>query len=1387
MSIILENYFSEYTSRWFKNSIGKPTQVQEEAWPAIASGKDTLVVAPTGTGKTLSSFLVFIDQLKREAREGTLKQELQVIYVSPLKSLAADIRENLRKPMEGIYREEGKDCHGRRDAPYDVQVAIRTGDTTTKERRHMIKTPPHILITTPESLYLLLTSKSGKQMLGTAKAIIIDELHALIDNKRGAHLMLSIARLDQLCKRPLQRIGLSATIQPLDLAADYLSPLGVTLVAPPMEKAIELAITSPFAEHRVVMKDTIWQELASTVYDHCKGTRSVIAFVDGRMYSEKLAYYVNQIAGEGFARTHHGSLSKEQRHEVEEELRNGNLHLLCATSSMELGIDVGEIDRVFQIGCPRTVASTLQRLGRAGHKPGETSVMHIFPRTPSEGLYCGLTAEVVREGEIENSSPPRLCFDVLAQHLVSMATGDGYKVDEVMEILPRAYPFREVTKKDVTDILCMLAGDYEHEQELPVRPRILYDRIHGCVEGDGYSRMLAVSAAGTIPDKGMYTAKTENGIIIGELDEEFVYEARVGNRFMLGTFAWQIINIQKDAVIVRQSSTSGAQMPFWKGDIRGRKLQTGVAFGKLLRNIQEAVDSGEEEILTDHLKALGLDTKAAGGAKDFLLRQIKITGELPNDKTILVEHFRDDTCNHQVMIHSVFGRQINAPLALLLQQEASRKMNTNISYVEDDDGILLFPFNECEIPYGLLEGMSPLTAKSILKALLLTTPLFNITFRYNAAHALMMGTRKHGRQPLWVQRLRSAQMLDSLVHYPEHPLIRETARECLEELWDLPGLILLLQGIQSGEITIREFNTELPSPMSLPLRRSTEAEMMYNYSPMPGGVYRVSEQALQQALLEGQAISPDYELLHQASLRKKLPKDSRQLHSLLMIEGDLIAGELPISIEWLEELVDKELAYYIEPGLWIAAEQVGEYEDAFLSGNMGSRFPIVRRLLRYRGGHTKQQIMERYLWAEEEVTFILETLCDESVVTQKDDYYYHSKIYQMAQQETVRSRRLENQTLPGEQYAAVLLRRIRQQGPTKDQLLSTLQKLCNKPFPAELWETIILPGRVKGYREESLDQILLQGQYFWQFTNKGELMFCNIDEMDWEADYLVQDETLELSDSERVIWEALKKRGASFMKNLSNVLETPLLHMTLLDMAGKGLVHADSFVPVRQWNNRNKIEKGNTRQIVHARVLALTAGRWELTRPIRVRSVEEQIEFLFEQKIIICRETVEGITWQEALAVLRVWEYTGKVRRGYFIEGLSGIQFIKETEFAAILLAFQKEDCEIHWISAIDPAQPWGKCLAHQENRNFLNVPGTVVALRGGIPVAVFEQRGKILRVFEHTNLEDTLRIFIEFYQKKQLYQTVKRIVIKKYPREAEEALKVAGFSKEIQDYVFYR
>ena len=1388
--------FSEPTAGWFAETFGKATKVQEEAWPAIAAGKPVLVSAPTGTGKTLSAFLVFIDRLSTLAREGRLEEKLYLIYVSPLKSLAGDIRENLRRPLDGIGREEGQQ---------EITVGIRTGDTPQKERQRMVKHPPHILIITPESLYLMLTSRSGQSVVKTAEAVIIDELHALIDTKRGAHLMLSVARLDRLCGRNLQRIGLSATIEPLELSAEYLSPEPAVICAPAMEKKvfIEVVGTTPANGRR---KDPVWEELGMAVYQKCLDCKSVIAFSEGRRYAEKLAYYVNLLGGDGFARVHHGSLSKEQRAEVEQELREGRLRLLCATSSMELGIDVGDIDQVLQIGCPRTVSSTMQRLGRAGHNPGSVSVMYMYPRTAPESVYCGMTAETARLGGVEHTKPPRMCLDVLAQHLVSMAAGDGYRVDEVMDILSRAYSFRDVTREDVKSVLRMLAGDYEHGREIPVRPRVLYDRIHERVNGDAYSRMLAVAAGGTIPDKGLYAAKTEDGVKLGELDEEFVYESQIGDKFVLGSFAWKIVSQDRDTVVVTQVPAEGARLPFWKGETRGRTLRTSLAFGRLFRELGKAAENGPDA-LTDALNRLGLDDAAACSAASFLRRQIDATGGLPDDRTIVVERFTDHTGSNQVMVHALFGRRVNAPLSLLLQHTVRQLCGIDIGSVDEEEGVLLYPYGDDVLPEGLLFQIDEKQARSILEAALPLTPLFNMTFRYNASRALMMGMKRNGRQPLWMQRLKSTEMLSSLIHEPGHPLIRETKRECLEDQWDIDGVLRILGDIRAGLITVREVCVDVPSPMSLPFQWQAEAAEMYEYSPVTQGI----REAVYEELKTADMIKPQAEELARLQERKKLPEDEEQLHSLLMMEGDLIAGELPVPVEWLENLAERELVAYMEPGIWIAAEHREEYEHALLDVNEEAAMHIVRRMLYYRGGQNAEAVRERYFFPEGLAEHILEKLAGESLVVEDEGIFYHAKIYDRARRASIKGMRLEAVTQPASHYAALMAGRAFLSAPGEEQLRRAVEQLCGRPYPVKFWESVFFARRVKNYTEAMLDRLLAQGDYFWQMKSDGTLAFYRYEDIDWEAPLTGLSE--ELEGDEKLMYQELMRRGASFLKFLTEVPKQDSAQDVLLKLAEKGLVCADSFVPVRQWQNREKVKKATARQRVNVRVMALSAGRWDIVRPVRKRSLEEWLDLFLKESAVLCKETFRRscdscagsaymisagasagdreeageLTWRKALDVLRIWEYTGNVRRGYFVSGMSGAQFIRKEEYESVTAALKQPEDEVIWLNASDPAQIWGKVLEQPEGSSFMNIQGTAAALRKGRAAAVMERQGKVLRIFEEEGMEAVLSEFVRCFQRKLLFPDQKRLILKEYPEHAGELLKKAGFIREMQDYVLYR
>ena len=887
-----------------------------------------------------------------------------------------------------------------------------------------------------------------------------------------------------------------------------------------------------------------------------------------------------------------------------------------------------------------------------------------------------------------------------------------------------------------------------------------------------------------------YSVKTEDGVKLGEVDEEFVYESQKGDRFILGSFAWKVVNISRDTVTVPQAPVEGARLPFWKGEIKGRNKRTGEAFGRMFHTLQEACQDGK---LPDALARLGLDESAVSLASDYLQRQIKITGGLPDDRTIIVEHFRDSSGNSQLMFHSVFGRRIHAPLALLAAKAAGEQLGAEIGSVDEEDGFLLYSYGDGILPEGVLQKINPDTCIRQLEILLPVTPVFNMAFRYNSGRALMMGVRKNGRQPLWMQRLRSAEMLEQVVREKEHPLIRETRRECMQELWDAEGVKELLCDIRSGMVEIREVYTEIPSPMSLPLQWGQEAAVMYDYSPTPRDIHRAVEEALKQ---EKDLLQPEHKELMQIQERERLPKDEKQLHSLLMTEGDLAAGELDIPAEWLDSLARDGRVLYLEQGLWIAAEQEEEYAAALGEGKFTGQqdkickeklLSVIRRMLRYRGAAHAGETAERYGLPVSAAEEILEELCLREEAVKQDEKYYHAQLYRRARVRTLKNRREAVQTCSAEAYAALLLSRMESGAPAEECLENLLKQYAGVAFPAVFWEGVLIPGRVKNYREAMLDTFLAKGELFWHMEEKGGICFHVQQDIDWDTDFSEHIE--ELTEKERIIYQTLLKRGASFLQSLNGLLEGESPYDTLMSLMEKGLVCADSFVPVRQWLHKDKMRKATVRQRVNVKVKALNAGRWDVVRPLKEHSVETRIENCFDRCLILSRETAAacGLSWQEALSVLRIWEYTGQARRGYFVDGMSGIQFIREKDYATVVRMLKKPEKKLIWVSTADPAQCWGKILPHKEGRNFLNIPGNAVACFGGVPVAVIERQGKTLRIFEKKQQEECLKLFVQEYKRGKIFPALKRIVVKEYPDTAGKALTDAGFLREMQDYVLYR
>lgn len=1357
----MHSIFTEKTRNWFSSSVGTPTEAQTLAFRAVASGKDVLVSSPTGSGKTLAAFLFFLDGFLRRAETGLLSNETEILYITPLKALGNDINENLSRPIEGL---------GLKNI---VRTAIRNGDTTPSERQTILRKPPHILITTPESLYLLLSSLSGQKLLKTVKHVILDEFHATVSTKRGVHMMLSLARLDALCGRRLQRIALSATLTPLKTAKEILSGENeCEIIASESTKKIQLVVDTAVKDMRILPENSIWPHLADRVTDATKDSKCVLAFADGRASCERLAHKINERAGDVIARTHHGCVSKQQRLEAENQLKSGKLRVMAATSSMELGIDVGDIDLVVQIGSPLSVSSLMQRLGRAGHSPGRVSRMRMYSKTAQDTLFCALTAKAAMDKKIEPIVELTQPVDLLCQHLVSMAATGEYSVCEAADILKNTWAYRNLTVDDVRNALSLLAGDYEHALDKPVRARVLYDRIHDVFKGDKYTSLLALSSGGTIPDRGWYAVLTRDGTRLGELDEEYVFEARLGDKFMLGAFPWVIVDITREAVIVDKTTPAGAASPFWKGDGSMRFYETGCYFGGILSSLENAIKQPGSS-LSALLESMCLTKPAAETVKRVIKEQISVCGNLATDKRIILEHFSDEASDHQMMVHSVFGGRVNRALGMLLSREAQKITGIDARAYDDDDGILITMIGGREVPGNLFSRISPDSIEEALSSMMPATPMFSIVFRQNAQRAMLMGARNGRRLPLWVQRLRASETLTDAIRNKRHPMIQETVRECMTDYLDIEAVKDVLSKIRSGEIEVTEIHSEAPSPMSLNLRRAKEAELMYDtVIPTAAKAVCASEEI---------SLRPEKSAMDESIGLNKIPQSEEETHAFLMMTGDFDMGEIPIPMEYLDALSNAGRAKYIEPGLWIAMEHEKDYEDALINENPGALHEIVRRLARYRGLVNADIISGRYFLSRELAESILSALEAAGDLICFDNMWAHKDVYHMAQRKTVSVRRMRIETVPGKHYAAALLSRVFQHAPADAQMENALRQLAYASFPAEVFEKSLLPARVSKYRPQAMDAALSKG--FAEYVVDPENHYVSF-RMPEDASDEFLPVPKDLTENETAVLSFLKKRGASFARTMTGVCQKGGAGDALMALLRRGLVRSDSFIPVRSMKS---CETGNLKQDVRRRVQAIDAGRWEAVRKAREKTEEEILSSLFDRFMIVSKETAQGANWPALLAYLRRMEYAGTVRRGYFVKELSGAQFVRESDYETVTYLLKAPAQETRVLSAIDPMQPYGKILPHMEGRAFARLASTAVVFFMGAPIAVWERNGEILRVFDPEYASKAVFAFCDAFKSGAAFPAHKKITVKSYDKSLKKTLLENGFQPDMMDMTLFK
>ena len=1349
--------FSDRTQRWFRDAFDAPTPAQERGWPAIASGEHTLIQAPTGSGKTIAAFLYGIDRLTEEGTGfGT-----RLLYVSPLKALNYDVERNLRGPLAGLRS--------------DLLVGVRTGDTSQRDRQAMLRSHPDILITTPESLYLLLTSK-GRELLRSVRTLILDEVHAIAGTKRGAHLALSVERLERIVERPVQRIGLSATQRPLEEIGRFVSGARpIRLVDAGIAKELDLQVVVPVDDMRELPStgslsypapadgqemdagternsQSIWPSLYPEILRLVREHRSTIVFVNNRRLAERLALRLNELAEEPIARAHHGSIAREQRVEIEELLKRGAIPCLVATSSLELGIDMGAVDLVIQVESPKSVARGLQRVGRAGHALGEVSKGRILPKFRADLLEAAVVAIRMQEGLIEETVIPRNPLDVLAQQIVAICAESEVEVDDLYDLVRGAYPFRDLPRTQLDNVLDMLAGRYPSDEFAELRPRIVWDRTAGVIRGRPGALRLAVTNGGTIPDRGLFGVHlADGGGRVGELDEEMVYEARAGQTFLLGASSWRIEEITRDRVLVSPAPGVPGAVPFWKGEGVGRPFELGHAIGAFSRQVA----SWSSQTSLTNLTRAGLDHRAATNLVRFLHEQQAATGAVPSDRTVVVERFRDEIGDWRVCILTPFGARVHAPWALALAARVRESMGVDVQTIWSDDGIALhFPDADATPPTEDLI-LDPDELDDLVVQEVGSSALFGARFRENAARSLLIPRRRPDqRTPLWQQRLKAQSLLQVARKYGSFPVILETYRECLQDVFDLPALKRLLRGIRSRELDVVDVETASASPYGAALLFDYIATYMYE-DDTPPAERRAQALSLDRDLLR--------ELLGQEELRDLLdpgalaeverqlaptPRTPDELHDLLRLRGDQRSWDEDLA----QPLLDERRAYVArlagEERL-IGAEDAGRYRDALgvmPPGGLPEVFlesaeqPLRSLVLRWARG------LGPFTSGDAAVHFgrNLEPLLQE---LEREDLLVRGELRpggterEWCDPDVLRRIRraslaaLRREVEPTEQAAFGRFLPHWHGIDRRASLREALVPLQGLSLPVALWESDVLPRRVPDYQAAQLDQLCASGEVVWVGAGLDRVaVFFREDAPLLGAPGAADAPTNEVHERIR----AALQQAALFWWDLlyATGIDPEAALPALWDLVWAGEVTNDAWAPLRAPRRYSAPrDDRRARRFSRRRGAAATAtqGRWSLTRPLFAGKPDRRAlaELLLERQGILTRDGVrgEGIPggYGAVYGELKALETLGTCRRGYFVEGLGGAQFALPgaVERLRDRRPADGDEPEPLVLAAADPAQPYGAALPwpKRAGARAARVAGAQVVLLGG-EAALFVERG---------------------------------------------------------------
>ena len=1443
-------WFSAPTREWFSSVFHHPTPVQHAAWEVIERGEHCLVVAPTGSGKTLAAFLHSIDRLGRrhtaeDAAEGRAPRGVSVLYVSPLKALAVDVERNLRAPLRGIGLAAARTGS---TAP-EITVAVRSGDTPANERRRILTHPPDVLITTPESLFLMLSSRAADALAGV-ETVILDEVHALAGTKRGAHLMVSVERLQALNpERRIQRVALSATVNPTERVAAFVGGVEpVTVVAPPADKTWNLAIEVPVPDLTDLRlpadaddpdsptSQSIWpfleQRLLGLVLEHS----STICFVNSRRVAERVTAHLNErwreltsdpdspgdrpvpdtrarddpapepprrppadmLAQAGvaaphsagdIARAHHGSVSKERRAEIEADLKSGALRCVVATSALELGIDMGSVDLVVQVQAPPSVASGLQRIGRAGHQVGAASSGVILPAHRSDLLESVVVADRMVAGRIETIPQLTNPLDVLAQQLASICLVPGWTASALFDLVRRSDPYRELPWSAFEAVLEMLSGRYPSEEFAELRPRLTWDRLTGLVEARPGTRRLVTTSGGTIPDRGLFGVflpagdgggPRDAGRRVGELDEEMVYESRVGDVFTLGTSSWRIQDITPNQVIVTPAPGQVSRLPFWHGDQPARPVELGLAIGQFVDELAALPAAEARATLRSHR----LDDMAADNLAAYLGDQRAATGVLPGAHAIVVERFRDELGDWRVCVHAPLGTAVLAPWALAIESVARERYGLEAHASATNDGIIVrVPDIEAAPPGADLVAVEPDEIEAIVTREVGGSALFAARFRECSSRALLLPRRDPARRaPLWQQRMRAAQLLAVASGYPQFPMVLETMRECLEDVFDLAALRTVLQNVAARRVRLVEVETSEPSPFARSLLFGYVGEFIYD-GDQPLAERRVAALSLDPALLAellgregGDAL---FDLDVAAEVERELQgldeshraSTAESLWDMIRTVGPLTSDECRERSEpgsptddWLAELVGaRRVAHTSLNGVAVVA--VAD-DHALLRDALGIPVPpgvstgpqtsaeqaLDRLVLRWLLTHavvTPGDLAGRYGVPAPLAETALARFVGRGIAVRIDDDsahrhagVVHRQVLQRVRRRTLARLRAGVEPVEPGRLAGFLAewQELDDPGDGPDALLVAVETLAGYPVPASMLESMVLPARVRGYHPAMLDQALSAGDVVW--TGQSPIGRSDGWVQLWPADAVLPGASDDdLSEAARTLMSHLERGGAWTLADLATAtgVDPGSGADALWELAWAGRVTSDTFLPVRALAASGALRtprRPQQRRRVSLRVPTRTAarpvisGRWTAVAVPAVGDTERAVlaaQLVLGRHGVVLRgsTTVEPLlaSWTDAYRTLSALEDTGAVRRGYFVDGGGAAQFALPGAVDR-LRAEAATDAPLRLLAACDPANPFGAAVpwpqtgSHRPSRRA----GALVVLHDRVPVLWLER-----------------------------------------------------------------